>query len=85
LGIAVGNDGGLECLMVFGVFRPADDRLGGEPMADGITAGALFAFDGVRSGAFARIAAVGFDFVGRTSLRACRCDWVRFVISSPGL
>jgi hypothetical protein len=59
--IVVGNNGCLLGLIVVDILQRADDRLGSEPMANGIAAGALFPFHRVRSGAFSRVAAVGFD------------------------
>jgi hypothetical protein len=40
-------------------------RLGRESMTDGVTAGTLFTFFGAGTGAFARIAPVGFDLPER--------------------
>ena len=61
LSIVVRDDGCFERLVIFGILQRADHRLGGEPMADSIAAGSLFAFFRNRTGAFAGIATVGLD------------------------
>ena len=61
LRIIVGNDSGLERFVILGIFEGTDHRLGREPMADGIAAGTLFALFGNWAGAFASVAAVGFE------------------------
>jgi hypothetical protein len=47
-------------------FQCTDYRLGGQPMTDGVAAGALFAFFRNRTGAFARVAPVGVDLPERS-------------------
>ena len=59
LRIVIGDDRGLEGLVVLGILQRADHGLGGQAVADGIAAGALLAFLRGRSGTFAGIAAIG--------------------------
>ncbi len=73
-GVIVGNYRGLECLVILGILERHDDGLSGEAVAQGIAARMLFAFRRRWSGAFKRVAAIGFDLFER-----CHCGSVRTI------
>ena len=61
LGIVIGRYGCFESLVVFGVLKRANHCLGCKAVADGVAAGAPFAFFGPRPAALSGIASVGGD------------------------
>src|SRR5262249_47255072 len=61
LSIIVGDDGCLECLVIFGIFHCANDRLGCEPMTERVAARDLLASFGSGSRTLERIAPIGLD------------------------
>jgi hypothetical protein len=56
----------LELLVIFGILQRTDHRLCGEAMADGVTAGMLFAFFRNWASAFPSIKPVGFNLPERS-------------------
>src|SRR5262249_57105516 len=61
LSIIIGSDRCLECLVIFGVFQRANDRLSCKAMAKGVAARGLLPFFRFRSCAFERITTIGLD------------------------
>jgi hypothetical protein len=59
LSIKVNGNGCFERFVIFRNFSRTDHRFGGRAVADGIAAGALFAFFRNWTGAFARVTTVG--------------------------
>src|SRR5450759_5471652 len=63
--VIVGNHGGFEGLVILCILECRNDRLGREAVAQCIAARTLFAYRRRWSGAFERVAAVGFDLFER--------------------
>jgi hypothetical protein len=61
LSVIIRSDRCLECLLIFGIFQRANDCLGCKAMTKRVAARGLFSFFRFRSGAFERIAAIGFE------------------------